>query len=146
MGLVSDADQSEIKRIFEALKDDVRLEFFTQHESPIILPGRDCATCKDTRQLIEEVVALSEKLHLTVHEVDLDDEGTRKQNVQRVPALIMAADGVNGQLRYFGLPSGYEFSVLLGSLVDVSKAVPELSPATLDLLNGLDKDLHIHVC
>jgi alkyl hydroperoxide reductase subunit AhpF len=57
----------------------------------------------------------------------------------------MMADGVKGQVRYFGLPSGYEFSVLLGSLVDVSNAEPDLSEDTMAVLDALDKSLHFQV-
>ena len=146
MPLLSSENQTEIKRIFEELSDDVRMEFFTQHESPIIVPGRDdCPTCKDARQLLEEVAALSDKLHLEVHEVNGDRDIARQNNIDRVPALVMTGDSVNGKVRYFGLPSGYEFSVLLGSLIDVSKGQTDLSEETLEFLNGLDKDLHIQV-
>jgi alkyl hydroperoxide reductase subunit AhpF len=57
----------------------------------------------------------------------------------------MTADGVKGKVRYFGLPSGYEFSVLLGSLIDVSKAQADLSEETIKVLDALDKDLHFQV-
>jgi alkyl hydroperoxide reductase subunit AhpF len=146
VGFLSEADQTEIKQIFEDLGGDVRLEFFTQHESPIFVPGQeDCPTCKDARQLLQEVVALSDKLHLEIHEVTPGSEVAREHKVDRVPALVMTAEGVNGQVRYFGLPSGYEFSVLLGSLIDVSRAEAGLSPATLEVLDTLDKDVHIQV-
>jgi len=139
-------NQNELKKIFEELSGDVRLEFYTQHESPIIVPGgMDCPTCKDARQLLEEVVALSDKLHLEIHEVSADGEVAREHDIPRVPALVMTADGVNGKVRYFGLPSGYEFSVLIGSLLDVSKAQTDLSEETMEVLNALDKDLHIQV-
>src|SRR5215467_14254894 len=137
MAFLSEDNQTEIKKIFEDLIGDVRLELFTQHESPIIIPGNDCPTCKDTRLLLEEVVALSDKLHLDVHEVTADGDAAREQNIQRIPALVMTADGVKGKVRYFGLPSGYEFSVLIGSLIDVSKAQADLSQETTDVLNEL---------
>lgn len=145
MAFLSADNQKEIKAIFEELSGDVRLQLFTQHESPIIVPGMDCASCKDTRLLIEEVVALSDKLHLEVHEVQPDGEVAREHDIPRLPALVMTADGVNGKVRYFGLPSGYEFSVLIGSILDVSKADADLSDETVETLNGLDKDLHIQV-
>ena len=43
------------------------------------------------------------------------------------------------------MPSGYEFSVLLGSLVDASLGKSALSEETVKVLQGLDKDLHIQV-
>ena len=57
----------------------------------------------------------------------------------------MAAEGVQGKIRYFGLPSGYEFSVLIGSLVDVSKVDADLADETNEVLSKLDKDVHIQV-
>ncbi len=145
MPFLSSENQSEIKKIFADLSGDVRLLFFTQRDSPLIIPGQDCPTCKDTRALLEEVVALSAKLHLEIHEVSPDGKIAREYGIDRIPALVMTADGVKGKVRYFGLPSGYEFSVLLGSLVDVSKATPDLTESTIEILNALDKDLHFQV-
>jgi alkyl hydroperoxide reductase subunit AhpF len=145
MAFLSPENQTDIKNIFEDLSGDVRLLFFTQRESPLIIPGADCPTCKDTRALLEEVVALSDKLHLEIHEIPPDSEIAREHGIERVPALVMMADGVKGKVRYFGLPSGYEFSVLLGTLVDVSKAEPDLAEDTIEVLNRLDKDLHFQV-
>ena len=146
MAFLSPETQTEIKKIFEELAGDVRLLFFTQHDSPLIIPNQEyCPTCKDTRTLLEEVVALSEKLHLEIHEVSANSEIAREYGIDRVPALILTADGVKGKVRYFGLPSGYEFSVLLGSLVDVSKAESDLSEDTMKVLDTLDKDLHFQV-
>ena len=145
MPFLTSENQAEIKDIFEQLSGDVRLEFFTQHESPIIVPGNDCPTCKDARQLLEEVVALSDKLHLEIHEVAADGEIAHEHHIDRIPALVMTGDGVKGKVRYFGLPSGYEFSVLMGSLVDVSKAQSDLAEETIEALKDVDKDLHIQV-
>src|SRR5215470_12281817 len=135
MAFLSEDNQTEIKKIFEDLSGDVRLELFTQHESPIIIPGGNCPTCKDTRLLLQEVVALSDKLHLDVHEMTTNGEAARQQGIDRIPALIMSAEGVQGKIRYFGLPSGYEFSVLIGSLVDVSRAEADLAGETSEVLS-----------
>ena len=93
MAFLSEEIQNDIKEMFEELSGDVRLEFFTQHDSPIIMPGAgmDCPTCKDTRQLLEEAVALSDKLHLEVHEVRTDGEVATEHNIQRLPALVRSA-------------------------------------------------------
>src|SRR5262245_52121489 len=143
MPFLSVENQNEIRQMFSELAGDVQLQFFTQRESPIIMPGADCPTCSDTRELLQEVVALSDKLHLEVHEVSAN--GDPEYDIQRIPALVMSADGVQGKVRYFGLPSGYEFSVLIGSILDVSKVQADLSEETMEVLNGLDKDLQIQV-
>ena len=145
MAFLSPENQAEIRRIFEDLTNDVRLTFFTQRESPIIIPGEDCPTCEETRMLLEEVVALSDKLHLEIHEITAGSDAAREHGIDRLPALVMTADGVKGKVRYFGMPSGYEFSVLIGSLIDVSKAQVDLSEETINVLDDLDQDLHFQV-
>jgi len=145
VAFLSSENQTEIKQIFEQLAGDVRIELFTQHESPLFIPGNDCPTCKDTRLLLEEVTSLSDKLHLEVHEVSSNGEIAKEHNIPRIPALVLSAEGVNGKVRYFGLPSGYEFSVLIGSLVDVSKAQTDLADETIEMLKDVGSDLHIQV-
>jgi len=145
MAFLSADNRDEIKRLFDGLAGDVRLIYFTQRESPLFIPGPECETCKDTRLLLEEVAALSDKLKLEVHDFVAESELAREYGIDRIPALVLAADGVKGKVRYFGMPSGYEFSVLLASLVDASKGSSELSESTLDVLSSLDKQLHIQV-
>ncbi len=145
MAFLSGNDQNEIKRLFEQLSGNVQLIYFTQKESPLIIPGQECGSCKDTRLLLEEVAALSDKIRLEVHDFVADSEIAREHGIDRIPALVMTAEGVKGKLRYFGMPSGYEFSVLIGSLLDVSQGKSDLSEETVGILRGLDKDLHIQV-
>src|SRR5215831_14671920 len=114
MAFLTADNQNEIKRLFEGLSGDVRLIYFTQRESPLFMPGQECETCKDTRLLLEEVAGLSDKLHLEIHDFVVDSDLAREHGIDRIPAILMSADGVKGKVRYFGMPSGYEFSVLLG--------------------------------
>jgi alkyl hydroperoxide reductase subunit AhpF len=145
MGFLSAQNKTEIERLFEGLTGDVRLIYFTQRESPLFVPGHECETCRDTRQLLEEITALSDKIKLEVHDFVAESEAAREHGVDRIPALVMTAAGVQGKVRYFGMPSGYEFSVLLGSLLDVSAGGSDLSESSLETLQTLDKDLHIQV-
>jgi len=145
MAFLSGENQKEIKRLFEDLSGDVKLIYFTQKESPLFIPGHECETCKDTRALLEEVAGLSDKIKLEVHDFVADSVEAHEHGIDRIPALVMAADSVKGKIRYFGMPSGYEFSVLLGSLLDVSKGQSELSESSIETLQSLDKNLHIQV-
>jgi alkyl hydroperoxide reductase subunit AhpF len=145
VAFLSGNDQNEIKRLFEQLSGNVQLIYFTQKESPLIIPGQECGSCKDTRLLLEEVAARSDKIRLEVHDFVAESEIAREHGIDRIPALVMTAEGVKGKLRYFGMPSGYEFSVLIGSLLDVSQGKSDLSEETVAILRDLDKDLHIQV-
>ena len=48
-------------------------------------------------------------------------------------------------MRFFGLPSGYEFATLLEDLVDVSRRRTRLSEATREALERLPEPLHLQV-
>jgi alkyl hydroperoxide reductase subunit AhpF len=145
MGFLSAQNKTEIQRLFEGLAGEVRLIYFTQRESPLFIPGHECETCKDTRLLLEEIAALSDKIKLEVHDFVAESEAAREHGIDRIPALVMTAAGVHGKVRYFGMPSGYEFSVLLGSLLDVSKGESDLTESSIETLQTVDKDLHIQV-
>ncbi len=64
-GLIPDQEKSQIKRTFRKdLKSEVYLRLFTQRPSPIAVPGRECRYCLQTQQMLEELAALSPKVHL----------------------------------------------------------------------------------
>jgi hypothetical protein len=50
-----------------------------------------------------------------------------------------------GRVRFFGLPSGYEFMTLIEDVVDVSRASTRLSAATLQAVADLPAPVHLQV-
>ena len=146
MTLISPKDQQSLQELFtKELQNDVTVTYFTQRESALIVPGQeDCAYCEDTRELLEEVTGLSEKLHLDVKEFARDEQEAQDLGITRVPAFILSGQA-KGKVRYFGIPAGYEFSTLIESLVDVSRGTTGLSEKTRTALAGVDQDLHIQV-
>jgi septation ring formation regulator EzrA len=64
MSLISEKDQETLQKLFEELEGEVTITNFIQRESPLIIPGQACDYCKETRELLEEVTVLSDKLHL----------------------------------------------------------------------------------
>ncbi len=145
MGFLSSSDRAEIRKMFERLERDVKLVYFTERESPIVIPGRDFASCKETQALLEEVATLSEWLSLDVHEHDPATEGAGESGIDKIPAIVIEAEGVQGRVRYFGMPSGYEFSVLVGAIIDAGGPSTGLAQETLDSLEGISEDAHVQV-
>lgn len=146
MAFISDKDQQIIRDHFAAqMAGDVEIVLFSERESPIIIPGREpCATCKETEQLLAEVAALSEHLTLTVHDLREAREQAASYGIDRVPAFVLKG-AARGQVRYFGIPSGYEFSALIADLVDASRGATDLADETRAFLAALAEDLHIKV-
>jgi len=61
-----------------------------------------------------------------------------------VPAIVVEGARDYG-IRFFGLPSGYEFTNLIDAIIVASTGEPALSAETKDVLAGLGKPVHIRV-
>src|SRR6516225_8014566 len=145
MAIISPEDRQTLQTLFEQeLQDEVNITYFTQRESVLIVPGQECSTCKETRELLEELTETSDKLHLTVKDFVRDEQEAQGLGVTRIPAFILQGHA-KGAVRYFGIPAGYEFSTLIEDLIDVSKGTTKLSERTRESLATVDEDLHIQV-
>ncbi len=144
MSMISPEDQQTLQKLFEGLEGDVTITNFTQRESLLIIPGQECDYCKETRELLEEVTAPSEKLHLEMRDFVRDKQEADSLGVTRIPAFVLQGRA-KGKVRYFGIPAGYEFSTLIEDIIDVSKGTTNLSDTTREALATVDQDLHIQV-
>ncbi|MCR4397111.1 MAG: thioredoxin family protein [Candidatus Saccharicenans sp.] len=149
MPLLNEEVRDFTRKKFEAeLVNPVNLVYFTKEKSPLIVPGRepqeDCGFCPETRQLLEELTGLSDRIKLTVYELDKEPERAAQFQVDKVPAIIVMGEQDAG-LRFFGIPSGYEFMSLLEAIVDVSRGETELSQETKTALRNLTREVNIQV-
>lgn len=145
MGILSESNQRELKERFESdLVGNVKVNLFTQRDSLIVIPGRECPTCKETGELLQEVAALSDKLELEAHDVYAQPDDAAALGIERIPAIVLEGDAL-GEVRYFGIPAGSEFPVLVEDLVDVSKGTTSLSDESRQSLGTLSKEVHIQV-
>lgn len=136
MAILREGDRAEVRKRLEGLKEPVRLVYFTQE--------LECATCREGHLLVEELAGLSDKLSLEVHNFLLDREKVAAYGVDKVPATAILGDGDRG-IRYYGVPSGYEFSALLDDILMVSRRDSGLSDASREKLRQLSEPLHLQV-
>ncbi len=136
MGILKDDDRKEIGKIFDALENPVTLINVTQ--------SFECETCHDTRELLEELSALSEKVRFEV--IDFVKEKARVDalGVDKIPATVLVGDDDRG-IRFYGIPVGYEFATLLEDIVMVSKRESGLSPASKEKLAAVTTPVHLEV-
>lgn len=149
MALIGAEDYKTLQTLFaENLADDVTITYYTQHDSPLELPGnlavQECYACKETRELLEEVTAISDKLHLTVKDFVGDEQEAKDRGIERIPAILLQGQ-TKGSVRFFGIPAGYEFSTLIEDLIDVSQGRTSLSAKSREASATIDQDLHIQV-
>ncbi len=149
MELLNKAVRDVAKKKFdEELVGKVTILFFTQEPGRIIVPGKlpnqECLFCRETRQLYEEVSSLSDKIELLVHDFVADKKAVEEYGIDKIPAAVIMGEKDHG-IRFYGIPSGYEFQSLIEALVDVSKGRTALSEKTRQVLASLEKDVRIQV-
>lgn len=139
--LLNDNIIQQVQEVFGQLQEPVQVLFFGSKA--------DCDYCEDTRQLVEEVVRLSDKLGITIYDLEEDEAIARQYKVDKAPGLVIAGrDGdqiLDYGIRLSGIPSGHEFGLLIHDLVLVSARKSGLSQATRDFLAGLDRPVHLQV-
>ena len=145
MPAISDRDRDVLKREFrKELKNDVTIRLFSQGSSLLSVPGRECPTCPQARQLMEELVAISPKLHLEVVDFYSEAEEREKFGVERIPAIVLGDDD-SGRLKYYGVPMGYEFATIIEDIKTVSRGVSPLTMETRKKLRKVNQAVHIQV-
>ena len=128
--------QQLVRKRFADLKNPVVLVHFTQQ--------LECASCGDTLQLLQELAQLSDKLTLEVHNFLLESESVARYGVDKAPATVVLGAQDHG-IRLYGLPSGYEFAVLLEAIALVSTSDSGLNDATKAKLRLLKGPVHLRV-
>jgi len=113
MPLISPADQQQLREAFLEVTRPVRLLFFTQ--------SLGCDTCLQTRQILDELPVLSDKI--TIEEVNfvLDLDRVKQYAVERVPTIAIAYEEAgalkDSRIRFVGTPAGYEFISLVQAIL-----------------------------
>jgi alkyl hydroperoxide reductase subunit AhpF len=81
MSLVSPADQQKLREVFAEMTRPVRLVFFTQ--------TLECETCPQTKQILDELPPLSDKIAIEEVNLILDVDRARQYGIDRVPAVAI---------------------------------------------------------
>jgi glutaredoxin-like protein len=143
--LIQEQQKSQLKRTFRKdLKDNVEMRLFTQRPSPITVPGRECRYCVETQKMLEELVALSPKLRLEIVDIFAQPELAKDEDIARVPALAFGPRG-KAKLRFFGIPGGYQLSVIVENIKTMSRGVSPLSMDTRKSLREINRPVQIQV-
>jgi glutaredoxin-like protein len=139
--LLNEDVKQQVREVFNGLQHPVQILFFSSQ--------KNCDYCNDTRQLLEEVVALSPSLGLTVYDLEVDTATAEQYRVDKAPAFVVAAnDGetlADTGIQYAGIPSGYEFTTLIQDIILVASRDSGLKETTREFLKALQKPIHLQV-
>lgn len=142
MSLISTKDAEILRQEFESgLVRPVRLVMFTQTQ--------ECQYCAETRQIVEELAELSDKITAKIYDFVEDKEVAEAYAIDKIPAIAIVAEE-DGQekdygIRFYGMPSGYEFSSIVEDIVDVSVGDSGLQPKTREKVASITAPVHLQV-
>lgn len=140
MALLKEEDREFLIKEFETLPAPVTLIVFSQET--------ECQYCRETRMIAEEIAGLSDKLSLQVYDFVKDKEIVEQYQIDKIPATVIMRGGDNPKdygIRYYGIPSGYEFSSLIEDIIMISNGDSGLSDSTRSQLARLKTPLHLQV-
>ncbi len=150
MPLLKDQDRQALQQTFAEMPGRVRLIFFTQ--------ALDCETCEITGKILEEIAPLGEKIELVKYNFAIDKDKVSYYNIARIPAIAILrleeSPIASGEpelrehdygIRFYGVPAGYEFMSLIGSILDVSVGDSQLTPLSRELVAHVKEPTHIQV-
>jgi len=129
-------DLKSLEQTLAKLRDDVTIMYFTEQVN--------CSHCRREHELLVELAELSHKLHLEVYNFTADRSVADKYGVYKVPGLVLVGQKDCG-FRYYGMPSDFEFGILLEDMVRVSSGESGLSSETREKMKKLNVPLHLEV-
>ena len=137
MALISEEDKKIIKEKFEKeLEGNVKIIYFTEHFK--------CQFCKETREILETFTNITDKITLATYEFVKERDLVAKYKIDKIPATLIFGKK-DYKIRFFGIPSGYEFSTLLEDIIDVSKGKSRLKEEIKEEIKNIDQNVHMQV-
>jgi len=137
MALIGEDVAAQLRDEFASLKDPVELAVFSQ---ALADPGSE-----QVRRLIEELAALEPRLTARSYNFVLDKERVEELGIARTPAVAVLGSGKDYGIRFYGMPSGYEFGSLIDAILLVSMGESGLGQETRAALDSLSRPVHIQV-
>jgi glutaredoxin-like protein len=116
--------------------NSVRIIFFEQ--------SIGCEMCAPTRRALEQLARDNPRVELEVLNLVLDKEKAVEYDVDRVPAILVTADG-RDRIRYYGAPLGNELPTLVKAVDMAATGATELGDASRTRLRELTQPVALQV-
>jgi len=137
MGLIPDDKKELLKNDFNTkLVDPVKLVVFTQEI--------ECRFCSDTRQLVQDLATLNNKITAEIHDFVIDSTKAKEYGIDKIPAIAIVGKKDYG-VRIYGIPYGYELQTFIEAIINVSKGQTDLSEKTKSILKEVKSPVQIKV-
>ena len=139
MALLNDEQKEIVRSYFDKeMRENIKIILFTQMVN--------CEYCPDTESILNEVSELSDKISFEIKNFLSDEKDVKEYGIERVPAIVfLRGDGEDTGIRFYGIPSGYEFTSLIEMITMVSKNDSGLTEKIKEKIKIIDKEINIKV-
>ena len=137
MGLLSEEDKKYLKEEFEkTLKREVEIIFFGEQE-------KKSQYSMQTKELLEEVVALNDNLSLTLKNCD-DTHEMESEGLSLCPSIKIKSER-SGFINFYGIPGGHEFTSFVEAINDMGSDNLSLPDDAIEALKKINEPVDIKV-
>jgi glutaredoxin-like protein len=134
--------RGQLQEAFAPLDRDVEMVVYTS--SRVVLPGAEPAGQEAaTLQLLREVAETSPRLHVVERSLGSDPDARARGIVRAPTTLIREAGGDRHNIRFVGIPSGYEFQTLVEVLRMVGTGESGLGEESAERIAALTEPVHL---
>jgi alkyl hydroperoxide reductase subunit AhpF len=136
VSLLRDKDREFVRTTLGDMKEPVRLVLFTSRE--------ECEYCDLTESFLGDIASLASGVTIEVLSLENDSSRAGEFGVDKAPGIAILGGKDHG-IRYYGLPTGYEFNTFVETIRQVADDDSRLMPESTKALAALTKPVTITV-
>lgn len=130
--------QNQIKEFLSPMQKPISIVLFTKADP--------CETCLETRQLLSEVSALSEKITFVEKDLAKDADEAVAYGITLTPSFVILDDqGTYKGVKFNGIPAGHEINSFLTALLDMSGLDFGFQADVINRIKNVKKPVNIKV-
>ena len=135
--MLSAKDKAYVRKTLDGMKGEVRLTLFSRD-------GGECKYCGETEGLLSDIASAAPQVKVEILSLKKDAARARELGIDKVPGIALVGKK-DYNLRYFGLPSGYDFIPFVETVRAVGDDNPGVSQESAAMLAKLAKPVQLSV-
>ncbi len=139
---IDDNLRTQLNEAFQPIERDVEMLVYTS--SRVVVPGQEPAGEEQaTLQLVREVADTSERLSVVERSLGADEDA-RARGIARAPTIVLREKGSErDNVRFVGLPAGYEFQTLVEALRMIGSGDTGLGEESAAQIAAVTEPVHL---
>ncbi len=130
--------RKQIKEVLSAMVKPITMVLFTKEGV--------CTTCKETKQLLDEVSELNEKIKVEEYDIEKNIEKAKEYNIELTPSFVILEDNNDySGVKFNGIPAGHEINSFLSAILYVSGIDLGLDNSLIEQIKKIDKPVNMKV-